>query len=280
VSLSAQIRKFRRWRRLVNAVKELDSRNSSDLGEIRNHGLPAPLVVSLTSYPARFASLSLTLRSILFQTVRPDSTILWIAHGDFESLPANVLNLRKYGLEIARCDDIRSFKKIVPTLASYPESFVITVDDDLWYPADLLEKLAGQYDGLHRCVISRRAHKVRLSSGGKPVPYVDWEIGIERQERSTLIFPTGGAGALYPPGCFHEDVCKVELFSALSATADDVWLYWMWRMNGYLGHKTAGRPRLIEWQGSQDTSLRTENLSGGENDRCINNLVKRYGFPF
>jgi hypothetical protein len=219
------------------------------------------------------------LQSILFQSVQPDTTILWVSYEDFEEIPQEVLDLRQFGLEIAKCDDTRSFKKIVPTLQNHPGCFVVTVDDDLWYPADCLEQLTAAYDASDVSVITRRAHKVRMGTDGNPSSYSHWEFGLKSAEKSALVFPTGGAGALYPPGAFHEDVCNSKIFMDICATADDVWLYWMWRMNGYLGQKTLGRPRIIEWPGTQVSSLRAENIHGDGNDRCIAGMLNRYGFP-
>ena len=41
----------------------------------KKHSLPAELIVSLTSYPARFATLALTLESLLAQTIRANRMI-------------------------------------------------------------------------------------------------------------------------------------------------------------------------------------------------------------
>ena len=45
----------------------------------RPHGLPVPLIISLTSFPARYDTLHLTLKSLMGQSVRPDRVILWLA---------------------------------------------------------------------------------------------------------------------------------------------------------------------------------------------------------
>ena len=53
----------------------------------RPHGLATELIVSLTSYPPRFAVLAKTLRSLIDQRVKPDRLVLWIAHDDTAQLP-------------------------------------------------------------------------------------------------------------------------------------------------------------------------------------------------
>lgn len=277
-NVSARLRSLKRTIRLNLAMRELRGRPEAPEGA-RKHDLPKPLVVSLTSYRGRFDTLALSLRSILFQTVRPDLTILWVSHDDFPVVPSEVLALRRYGLEIAACVDIRSYKKIVPTLQNHEDCFIITVDDDLYYTQDCIETLTKAYRPDSKHIVTRRAHKVTVQRGGGLAPYRSWKRDISRPATSERIFPTGGFGTLYPPGAFHDDVTDASLFMELCKSADDVWLYWMWRMNGHLGQKVASNTRIVEWPGSQASALQRENVGGGENDRCIQNMIKRYGMP-
>ena len=61
-----------------------------------------PIIISLTSYPARIESAYKTIRTLLHQSYLPDRIILWLAKEQFVSetaLPSNLLELKKYGLE-------------------------------------------------------------------------------------------------------------------------------------------------------------------------------------
>lgn len=73
----------------------------------------------------------------------------------------------------------------------------------------------------------------------------------------------------------------LKLPPALAPSADDVWLYWMHRMAGVPAQKIGGHQRLIEWQGSQTSTLRAENYAGSAsgNDRAVAALLARYGWP-
>jgi hypothetical protein len=71
------------------------------------HELRSPLIISLTSYPARFDKLPLTLKCLLSQSMAADRIILWIAYQDKSSLTPGILELQTTGLEIAYCDDLR-----------------------------------------------------------------------------------------------------------------------------------------------------------------------------
>ena len=235
----------------------------------QEHRLPHELVLSLTSYPARFSTLHLTLASLLDQTVRPDRIILWIADNDLDQLPPKVRRLKQRGIQIRRCEDLRSFKKLVPALESFPDSFIATADDDLDYPAEWLEELVAGVSG--SMIVCHRAHRPIRRADGKLAPYLDWALDVQDEAArapSADIVPTSGAGALYPPRSLHPMVTDRSLFQRLCPHGDDLWFYWCARMAGTLSRKVGGHMRLVSWPGSQDTSLWGVNAKGG-NDRMI-----------
>lgn len=240
------------------------------------HDLPGELVVSLTSYPPRFPTLHLTLQSLLRQSVKADRTVLWIAQPEFASVPESVRTLQRDGLEIRVCDDLRSFKKLVPAIEAFPDAYIVTADDDLYFPVDWLKTLlAGSGDW----ITARRAHRVVVDDSGKLKPYVLWPPatvdstdGAPRED----LLPTTGAGVLFPPRSLHPDVTNRELFQRLCPDGDDLWFYWCARRAGTLV-RLVGRPlRLVTWKGSQDESLWDANRLGG-NDRMIERLEAEYG---
>ncbi|SMO32699.1 hypothetical protein SAMN06265221_10162 [Paracoccus laeviglucosivorans] len=262
------LRRWKQSRRVAQATAEIMARQTDP----RPHGLPAPLIVSLTSYGPRFASLHLVLRSLLNQTVRADRVILWLDACDEASLPESA---RLPRLEIRTCPDWRSYKKIIPTLIEAPDAFIATADDDIYYRPDWLERLVAHADA---GVVSHRAHRVTLTDGA-PRSYDDWQRNIPTPDAGPLIFPTGVGGVLYAPGVFHPDTCRPELFTKLAPSADDVWLYWMHRLAGSRPEKIGGRFRITEWPGSQVQNLRGGNLGGDGNDRAVRAMIEAYGFP-
>lgn len=245
----------------------------------KSHGLSAPLIISLTSYPARFAKLPLTLKCLLSQSIAADRVILWIAHEDKTALTPAILDLQKEGLEIAYCDNLRSYKKIIPALQLYPDSFIATADDDLYYWPSWLAEMLQSYQGNIKEVVCHRAHQICLGQDGLPLPYAQWEGETQQLEASPLNFQTGVGGALYPPGVFHRDVLEKEMFKTLCPNADDVWLYWMMRLNGAVARKVGVRHTLITWPDTQKTALFHDNAAGGGNDHQIDAMIQTYGFP-
>ena len=229
----------------------------------RPHGLPGELIVSLTSYPPRFATLHKTIRSLLAQDVRADRTILWLAEGDRALLPVAVRELEQHGLEIRSCADLRSYKKIVPALQAFPDAFIVTADDDLYYPRDWLTKLVrGSVPG-EKVIVCVRAHKPAMKDGAfAPYSSWHWELVTSGDVRDDL-FPTGGAGALYPPGTLAAETCDVGSLTALCPTADDVWLYCMAKRAGSRHRQVGGRFPLVNWDGTQEGGLEHQNVLQG-----------------
>ena len=78
------------------------------------------LIVSLTSFPARFPYLHICLESLLTQSVKPDMIVLWIYKGDMNLLPEKVLKLRNRGVLIKPVDDdLKSYKKLYYSIKKY-----------------------------------------------------------------------------------------------------------------------------------------------------------------
>jgi hypothetical protein len=232
------------------------------VSERRAHGLPGELVVSVTSYPARFSVLAKTLKGLLDQTVIADQTILWLAEGDVP--PKDVVALCEFGLQIRTCEDIRSYKKIIPALREWPEAYICIADDDTYYPPRWLETLVR---GAGEKVIScRRAHRPRRD-GAVLAPYKTWEWSVVTSGEVADLFPTGCGGVLYPPRSLDPMVMDRDQFERLCPNADDVWLYMMARRAGSMYRQVGGGFSNVVWGGSQEESLLSFNVNGGNDDQ-------------
>lgn len=245
----------------------------------RPHGLDFPLVVSLTSHRARFGTLAQTLRGLLRQTVRADRTVLWLEDADRPHLPPEILALQDEGLTIGQSEAYRSYGKIVPSLLAFPGHGIVVADDDVYYWPDWLEGLVAAHKARPRPVLCHRADRISLDAEGRIAPYDDWQRPMRRAGQSALVVATGVMGVLYAPGALHEDTTRRDLYQALCPTADDLWLYWMYRLMGHEAARVPGpRRRIVEWPGTQDVSLRSVNMLGADgNDRAIAAMIARYG---
>lgn len=274
MSIRRSIRRlFRRWRkRQVSArarqaaLKQL--KRFPLHRDAPRHGLPGDLVVSLTSYPRRFPTLALTIKSLLDQTVKPDRVILWLGQGARGSLPKAVTDLEGARFEVRTTDDLRSFTKIIPALDAFPRAFIAVADDDIYYRAEWLESLIDGFDPEVPAIVYHRGHRITHLPDGRLAPHRTWEreVSDARSLKPSIdIMPTGVGGVLYPPGSLPQQTSDIALFKRLSPTCDDSWLYFMWRQNGWTATRV-DRPRepLITWPDTQEESLMTLHRGGGK----------------
>ncbi|CAM5762327.1 hypothetical protein LMIY3S_00436 [Labrys miyagiensis] len=243
-------------------------------------GLGHPLVLSLTSYPPRFPTLAMTLKSLLMQSMRPDHVELWVAEKDLDVLPKAVLDLRAHGLSIRTCKDTRSYKKIIPALAAHPDAAIVTADDDAYYWPTWLEQLVDAYDPSVWEVLCHRGHRITLRGDGMPAPYRTWEFDTADASSSLSTFPTGLGGVFYRPGILPAQVMREDLFRLYCPTGDDIWLYWMAALNGARFRKVGPVRRFVLWRGGQEVALYNQNVVGEDgNDIQIAAMLGAYGFP-
>lgn len=236
-----------------------------------------PLCISLTTYSKRIFDVALVVESLLHQTYKPNKIVLWLDEEEFniESVPILLKKQIERGLEIKFCENLRSFKKIIPTLINYPEYNIITVDDDVLYPEDFVEQLMNQFDKEQRCIYYFRGRFVGKTRKGY-LPYSKWKMVSDTEEHMDVL-PTGIGGVLYPKGCFDERVVDSNLFMKLCPKADDIWLRVMTYLKGYPCKKVdmpgTFRENFVEISRGQDIALSKNNFFENTNDEQLKNVL-------
>lgn len=239
------------------------------------------IIVSLTSYPARIECVADTIASLLQQSLQPQKIILWLASEQFpqgeQQLPADLLQQTEQGLQIGWCEDLRSYKKLIPTLALHPEKVIVTADDDILYPPDWLARLLIGHLQHSEAIICHRAHQVLREPDGAFQPYAAWPKEVRAEQPSMEYLFTGNGGVLYPAGSLHADVLQKERFQALCPTGDDLWFWAMAVLNNrpVMPLQEAGES-LTTVPASQAQSLWHNNVSQGGNDAMLKNLLHHY----
>lgn len=192
------------------------------------------VIVSLTSYSKRIHEVYLAIESIMQGTIKPNRIILWLTEEEFKGkkLPIILQKQIERGLEVMYCPDLRAYKKIIPTLKLYPDSIIVTIDDDLIYEPDLLEHLLTSYQEHPECVSACRTELIKTDRDGKPLGYMQWGLKEHVDYPSHFNFLTGGGGTLFPPHCLHKEAIKENIFMTLCPKSDDVWLNAMLLLNG------------------------------------------------
>ena len=240
------------------------------------HRLGGRLIVSLTSYPPRFSTLALTLKCLLSQSVRADETILWIAEGAMAALPDDVLALKAHGLTVRVCEELGSYKKIIPALEKYPDAFIATADDDRDYPRGWLAALVAGQRERPGSIVCHRARVMQLADDGSLLPYRSWRYAASDDTKPLM--PTGFGGVLYPPHSLAAEVTDRATFREISPHADDLWLKWMSAAVGTPVHLvTDDGPSPYDWPDSQRVSLLGSNVHAGGNDQQAAALSERFG---
>ncbi len=245
------------------------------------------IIVSLTTFPERIHEVELVLYTLMRQEYSPDEIILNLSSVEFpereKELPGNLNRLIKSGIKICWVKDIKSYKKLLPTLKNYPNEIIVTADDDVYYPPDWLGKLVESHrrnpEGTH----CHRANRIRFTSDGQIELYKNWETARVGGEKSIYYLPTGMGGILYPPDLFDEKVFDENIFMKDAPDADDLW-FWVHTILSGNTSRIVDEPILqFEYinerrvMGKVDgTVLWHTNVKNGGNDRQLANLLKRY----
>jgi len=241
------------------------------------------IVVSLTSFPARFKTLHFALKSVLCQTMRPDLVFLCLTKDevkDESELPVSVLELKKYGIEIFFAErNLKPHNKYLYAMKQYPNSLIITVDDDNMYDKDLVADLYNAYLKFPSAVHARRVHKIVKDEKGNMLPYNKWRYEYKKETKPSLeLLATGVGGALYPPGLLPQDTFDTDKINELCLNADDIWLKFMELKNNIPVVWVKGRRiHPLNIKRAQKITLQKNNYHGNLNDTYIANLQKYYG---
>lgn len=254
---------------------------SSQTGITNEKNTNCNVIVSMTSYGNKLYQCYLAVESMLHQTMKPNRIILWLdetKYNDRTLLPLALQEQEKRGLEIRLCKDVRSHTKLVPALQSFPDDVIITIDDDIIYPIDFVERLIKEYNQDPTKIYFYRGHYMLTDANSRPGPYLDW-VRKGAVDESIYNFPTGVGGILYPPHCLHPDVTKDEIFLKLCPTADDVWFKIMSYLNNVICKKIKVphyEEHFVPIDIEEETSLQRTNVTNGANDRQIESLFKYY----
>lgn len=236
-------------------------------------------IVSLTSFPARIDDVWITIETILRQSFKPDEIILWLAESQFpdKKIPESLVKLKSRGLTIKFCkQDIRSHKKYLFALEQFPDDFIITLDDDLYYDRNLIKNLI-EIKQLHpTCIATNRAHQINLGVN-TVLPYRKWRHNVTSDVPSHSIVQTGGFGTIYQNSDLFKDFNDKDLILQLAFHADDLWLKMMCFLNDkkvVTNNKYNKDPITVK--SSQIEKLVTINVLEGGNDEQLNNIIKYY----
>jgi hypothetical protein len=257
-------------------------------------------IVSLTSYEERLTNtVPYAIVTLFQQSVLPDRIVLWVSHEDKKNIPPVLRELEEKGLEIRFCEDVKLYKKLIPSLQEFPDDCIITADDNVYYPENWFEQLITLHKENPKKIICHRAHGIKIDKNHNLLPYKKWDFCIEpntyfakvfvsQQQGLTrhpleAVFPTSVGGILYPPGSLHKEVTNKKLFTELAPYADDIWYWAMAVINKeYFGDES---PYIVIPDGSRnvrivDPKTGQESLKvsdhGDENDKYLKAVAEHF----
>lgn len=184
------------------------------------------VIVSLTSFPARINVVWKVIKTLKCQEVRPDRIILWLSKDQFQnekSIPSNLKRLEDDLFEIRLVDgDIRSHKKYFYALQEFSESYVVTVDDDIYYNPKTLTYLMTVSKQFPKSIVANISIKIKYD-GENLLSTRKWKGHVAAYEDKNLV-QIGAGGVLYPPHCLDPIVFNEDVLKKVAPNADDLWL--------------------------------------------------------
>lgn len=247
-----------------------------------NESRERKIIASLTSYGRRVSStVYFTIVSIMKQSKKADRIILWLDNRNWNknNLPKNLIRLQENGLEIRFYDDIRSYKKLIPTLKEFPNDLIITFDDDIFYESTVIEELHNAYNSDNKSIHAFLTSAIKFDSMNNPDEY--W---CKEGHPNRFDLATGVGSILYSKDLLYKDICDESLFKALAPLADDIWFYFMEVLQGTHvnmvrkdDNKLCFYPLDSFYQRlHSNSSLNSSNLHQNGNNRQIKAIMEYY----
>ena len=248
-----------------------------------NRPVTMDLIVSLTSYGKRLSELKYTLYSLISQSIKPEKIVVNVAENDRENLTSELLFFSDFGIEFNFCEDLRSYKKLVPVLQKYPDKVIVTCDDDLYFSKNWLEKLWCEHLKHPGDVVCHLAYKI-THDGSTLNTYQKWIHNAKIKNYDNAIFLLGGAGCLYPQNSLFSDVGNKGIFTSVCSFADDMWFYFMALLNKTKIRQVENKPEMNlryinpyrEYGIEDGDTLTNINVNEGQNDRQFKAILTHY----
>ena len=236
------------------------------------------VIISLTSFTARIDLSWVAIESLFQQKFRPWKIVLVLSREEFpnKNLPNEIRIQEKRGLEVLWVDkNTKSFKKLLPVREKYPESIIVTADDDMYYIPSFLGDLIKASSHRPGIIIGHRGWVIG-SQNRQLEPYNSW-VPASNDTFSKQCFLTSGGGMLFPPHVLPlSDLLDIDLAMKLCPNADDIW-FWAISYKAGIPSFCTGKKAIIPIRSLGNTpSLYSTNGGDNLNDIQLGNVIKHF----
>lgn len=275
---SRLVRRLRRFRTLAAQsaiVRRLEQAASGPF--LRDQS--SPVVVSLTSFPARIHLVWRAIESIFQQDTKPARVVLALSTEEFPNrlLPRSITSQCARGLEVLWThENMGAYDKLLPAKQAFPEATIVTVDDDTFYEPSMLSGLIAASEAAPHAVIGHRG-RVITGEPNRLTPYASWPLASPASTGNRVLL-TGVGGILYPPHSLATAaLMDYATAKRLCPLNDDLWFWACARLADTAALCLGNRC----WQAFDDASetepLYRRNVLDGMNDVQFKSVCDHFG---
>jgi len=197
------------------------------------------LIISMTSYPKRIKYVAKAFASILMTKVDKSEyhCVLTLSKLEFpnleKDLPVDLQNIISSGLVevIWTEDNQKSHKKLMPTLAKYPNDPILIIDDDMYRTEKWLNAFIESHKKYPNDIIVGAFWKKFYIQNNRICEKICLNETYHTDRFANKIMKgykpaNGTGGTLYPPGTFTDKrFFDKELYMKLSPSSDETWQF-------------------------------------------------------
>ena len=245
------------------------------------------IIVSLTSYGHRVSEmLPYMLYSLLIQTKLPHKIAVYLDEDNWNDAILSPLlkEMQRIGVDFYYCEDLKSYKKLIPALQMFPDNPILVCDDDFYYHPKYMEWILEAYSNSDYKTVIGSWGLIPRKMDGKFLPFSKWIDCTKAKniDESAMSFGSGN-GTLFPCHVFDEEILNKEVFMSLCPTADDIWFWAMMQRQNVsrvcMQHRGYGMHGLVERVEDLDVNADTlarVNVLQGANDHQLRALLDYY----
>ena len=194
-----------------------------------------PVLVSLTSFPARLPYLHHTLYSLLTQDYKDFHIALFLSSSEVrpDELPLILKIFARLGLLSIHFveENLRAYKKLFYALQAYPEHIIITIDDDQIYAPNTISLLLESYKKFPRAIHTNWTYDAAFLAEILDIDPAQYLPIIKENAPHLALASVGVSGVLYPPSPFSQEFFNTQAIVSLAPYNDDLWFFVMSVLN-------------------------------------------------